>query len=379
MKIALISPNYLPIIGGTQVALHNIAKHLINEGHDVLVITRRSAEDEAVNCYDGVNVRSFIEYGGKLSFIYTDVILYSFLKKHLATVDIIHQFHLLRFGLPVVLFGRYHRKPVVTTLMGTDTFDPEYSITRLFSPYLSYIMNKSSTVTSPSIDLSRYAYRQGCSQEIHIIPHGINADWFTSRDQHAAQLRETVLHHKKAKKIILSVGRLHSIKRPDILLRAMSVLVNTYNVKNAVLLIVGDGPEEANLRQLAHDLNISELVEFHGHVPQENVADYYHCCDIFAFHSTYETFGIVLAEAMACGKPVVSTFAGAIPEVVDHKETGLLVPPNDPKEFAKALKLLNEDESLAKMMGEQGRRKAMVQYEWRNICRQYLELYNKVL
>jgi len=379
LKIALISPNYLPVAGGTQVALHNIAKHLINDGHDVLIITRRRKEEKIVNSHEGVNIRSFIEYGGKLSFINTNLTLYSFLKKNIVEVDIIHQFHLLRFGLPTIFFSKNYQKPLLTSLMGTDSFDPEHRIMRFISPYLSYIMNNSTAVTSPSVDLARYAYHQGCSHKIHIIPHGINADSFTYREQHVARLREAVLHDKKAKKIILSVGRLHSIKRPDILLKAMSVLVNTYGVKNTVLLIVGDGPEGTKLKNLAHELNISELVEFHGHVPHENITDYYHCCDIFAFHSTYETFGIVLTEAMACGKPVVSTAVGAIPEVVDHIKTGFLVPPNNPEEFAKALKYLIEDESIAKIMGEQGRKKTLLKFSWRNICWQYLELYKTLL
>lgn len=379
MKIALISPNYLPIAGGTQVVVHNIAKHLLGSGHDVVVITRRLPEERAVHCYDEVETRSFVEYGGKLSFIYTSLILYPFLKKHISHVDVIHQFHLLRFGLPVTLFGRRYRKPVITTLMGTDTFDPEYPYTRLFSPYLSRIMNNSSAVTSPSMDLSRDAYKQGCRQKIHVIPHGIHTGRYSINTQRVARLRKALLHDTAAQKIILSVGRLHSIKRVDIIIRAMSFLIDAYGVKNATVIFVGDGPEKDRLLQLTRDLRLTAFVKFVGHVPQEEIADYYHCCDIFAFHSTYETFGLVLAEAMACGKPVVSTLAGAIPEVVNHKETGLLVAPNDPESFAQALNALLSDEPAAKAMGEQGRRKALQRYEWRTICSQYLDLYNTVL
>lgn len=374
----MISPNYLPLVGGTQVAVHNIAKHLMAAGHDVVIVTRRCSGDESLDCYDGVKLRSFREFGSRLSFIYTNLVLYSFLKKHLADTDIIHQFHLLRFGLPVTQYGKHRKKPVITTLMGTDTFDPEYPATRIFSPYLSHIMNSSSAVTSPSLDLARYAQKQGCGKEIHIVPHGIDYARFGLKEQQSAGLRKQLLHNRDHTKIILSVGRLHSIKRADVLIRAMSILVHNHGITKALLVMVGDGPEEANLKRLATELNLLDFIDFRGHISQDNLPTYYHCCDIFAFHSTYETFGIVLAEAMACAKPVVSNLAGAIPEVVDDTITGHLVPPNDPGQFAEKLKALLEDEASARRMGEMGYQKAVQHYDWQTICRQYIQLYSSL-
>jgi glycosyltransferase involved in cell wall biosynthesis len=341
------------------------------------VLTRREPGGKYVDYCEGVRVRSFVEYGGKASFIYSNLALYSFLKRHIAEADIIHQFHLLRFGFPVTLYGMNHGKPVVTTLMGTDTHDPEYPSNKLLALFLAYIMNRSSAMTSPSHMLSSYAYQQGCRKYIHIIPHGVDAERFKSEDEDVKRLRETLLRGRGT--LILSVGRLHSIKRPDVLIRAMSALVHFHGWMNAVLVIAGDGPEELELKRLVNELNIGPFVEFRGHIPHQHIADYYHACDIFAFHSTFETFGIVLAEAMVCGKAIVSTTAGAIPEIVDDGETGLLVPPNDHNAFAKALLTLLRDPPLAGLMGERGMRKALTQYEWGALYRQYMDLYRSVL
>jgi glycosyltransferase involved in cell wall biosynthesis len=377
LRIAFVSPNYLPLIGGTQIAMHNIATRLIAAGHDVTVVTRRGPGDKYIDHYEEVGVRSFVEFGGKASFVYSTFALYPFLNRHVVEADLIHQFHLLRFGFPVTLFAMRHGKPVVTTLMGTDTFDPEYPSKKLLAPFLAFIMNRSSAVTSPSTALSRYAYSQGCRNYVHIIPHGVDTDRFKSENWDIKRLREMLLRGRN--KIILSVGRLHSIKRPDVLIRAMSILIHSYEWTNAVLVIAGDGPEELGLKRLVNDLDIAPFVEFRGHIPRQQVADYYHACDIFAFHSTFETFGIVLAEAMACAKAVVSTTAGAIPEIVEDGETGLLVPPNDPNAFASALLTLLKDPPLARLMGERGKKKALVRYEWGALCQQYIDLYRDVL
>ena len=100
--------------------------------------------------------------------------------------------------------------------------------------------------------------------------------------------------------------------------------------------------------------------------------------DIFALHTMYEAFGIVLAEAMICGKPVVATLAGAIPEIVKNGTSGLLVPPNDPESFAYALKRLLDDERLSKAIGTSGENVIADAYNWSGIADQYLQLYNEI-
>ena len=112
---------------------------------------------------------------------------------------------------------------------------------------------------------------------------------------------------------------------------------------------------------------------------EDEKADLFAACDIFAYPSWNESFGIVFLEAWAAGKPVVGCRAGAIPTVVSDGEDGLLVPPRDPDSLGIALlRLLNSDD-LRRRLGRNGQNKVRQVYTWENVTRRWRELYEKVL
>ena len=82
---------------------------------------------------------------------------------------------------------------------------------------------------------------------------------------------------------------------------------------------------------------------------------------------------------MACGKPVISTKVGAIPEIVDHGKTGFLVEPKNPKQIAEAILKLASDEKLRSKLGSEGRRKAREKYDWDIIVDKYLHEYERII
>jgi starch synthase len=96
---------------------------------------------------------------------------------------------------------------------------------------------------------------------------------------------------------------------------------------------------------------------------------------VFACPSLYEPLGIVNLEAMACGTAVVGSRTGGIPEVVAEGETGLLVPPGDPVELARALNVLLADPDRAEAMGQAGRKRAVAEFGWATIAAQTAGLY----
>lgn len=101
--------------------------------------------------------------------------------------------------------------------------------------------------------------------------------------------------------------------------------------------IVGDGPNKQEYEQLTEALGLSDVVQFHGLLQTKpEVAKFMRQCDIFVLPSLVETFGAVLIEAIACGKPVVATDSGGPKEIITD-EVGRLVPPGDPDALAKAL------------------------------------------
>jgi glycosyltransferase involved in cell wall biosynthesis len=109
------------------------------------------------------------------------------------------------------------------------------------------------------------------------------------------------------------------------------------------------------LEALAGRLGIAAQTHWLGHVagPERLLS----ACDVFVLPSVGEAFGHVLAEAMACGAPVVGSRSGAVGEVIADQETGLLVAPRDPAALAGAIERLGRDQSLRRQMGERGRQR----------------------
>jgi glycosyltransferase involved in cell wall biosynthesis len=110
---------------------------------------------------------------------------------------------------------------------------------------------------------------------------------------------------------------------------------------------------------------------FSGYIPREMLPVYHAMTDLFVFHSTYETFGMVLMEAMSYGSPVVSVRNTAIPDVVVDGKTGVLVPTEDVDAFAGAVIGLLEDDQGRREMGKYARERALKSYSWDTIAEEY--------
>ncbi len=151
--------------------------------------------------------------------------------------------------------------------------------------------------------------------------------------------------------VIGTVARLVPQKALHILLEAFA----KYKVNSSlpvVLVIVGRGPLEIELKKVAKELGIQESIKWVGF--REDIQNVMNAIDIFVLTSAYEGFGLVLLEAMAAGRPVVASNVSAIPEVVIDRETGILCPAFDSDAFASAFYDL-ENKSLRKSLGESGK------------------------
>jgi len=142
-------------------------------------------------------------------------------------------------------------------------------------------------------------------------------------------------------------------------------------MNDVVLIVGGEGPEEARLRELSTRIGVSDRVIFAGFIPQEELPHYYSLADLFVFHSLYETFGIALAQALASGTPVVSVNCTAIPELVEDGVNGVLVPPNGPRQLAAGIVHLLEDTALRETYGKRAREKALAKFNWDTIAQHY--------
>ena len=177
-------------------------------------------------------------------------------------------------------------------------------------------------------------------------------------------------------KIIGTVGLMNGPEKGfEYLIRAFARVSQTE--ENATLILVGDGPLRSDLEQLSRDLNISSRIRFPGF--RIDTPELYQIFDIFVLPSIYESFGLVLVEAMSAGKPVVATNVGGIPEIVQDGKTGIIVPPREPDKLAEAILRLMRDEHLSLSMGKAGQRRAEGKFSLAVMIEKYQNLYSYLL
>ncbi len=187
------------------------------------------------------------------------------------------------------------------------------------------------------------------STPIDVVYNGIDIDFFLQRSVEM----DWVESAKKDSATVdcLYIGSISDRKRVDILLRAFAIARDAF--PSARLVVVGGGELESPMKELAAELQLDDVVHFAGLVVQYPF-ELLKRSDILVSASESESFGLVFAEAMLFGLPIVACKVGGIPEVVADGETGLLVEANDPKAFATALLTLLRDGDLRNQMGHAG-------------------------
>jgi glycosyltransferase involved in cell wall biosynthesis len=212
---------------------------------------------------------------------------------------------------------------------------------------------------------------RGFEAKVRVIPYGIDAARFDpSPDVAARAAALRAAWGGGARPVVLAVGRLVGYKGFDVLLRAVAGL-------DLTTVIVGSGPEEHRLRSLA-----PPGVVFAGQVGDADLPAHYHACDVFCLPSVTiaEAFGVVLLEAMACGKPLVtSALPTGVTAVNRAGSTGLVAPPGEVGALREALRSLIADASLRRAMGGEARRVVEAEYSAAQMADRYLTLYREAL
>jgi glycosyltransferase involved in cell wall biosynthesis len=176
-------------------------------------------------------------------------------------------------------------------------------------------------------------------------------------------------------RILLAVGRLAAQKGIDTAVRALAQVRVTH--PDAVLLVLGEGPERQRLERLAHDLGVSDAVVLPGRVG--DVAALYRRADLLIHPARWEGFGLALLEAMLAARPVVACRAGSAPELVENGRTGLLVETDDSDALARAVVRLLDDHSLASTYGAAGFERARREFSVDRMAERTAAIYERVL
>jgi glycosyltransferase involved in cell wall biosynthesis len=233
-----------------------------------------------------------------------------------------------------------------------------------------------SMVITVSEDLRQELLAAGLPGErVVTIHNAIDAEAFASQDiQPGAHLRQQ-LGLGRNQPVITVVGRLIPGKGHRYFLEAAGQVLRA--LPEARFLVVGVGPLRGTLEALSVALGIQQAVSFLGF--RRDVAALMKASDLIVLPSLEEGLSVVLLEALSLARPLVATAVGGTPEVVKHKETGVLVPPADPKPLAEAmLYLLNHPEE-GKRLAERGREIVLQQFSVETTARKIADVYREVL
>jgi len=240
-------------------------------------------------------------------------------------------------------------------------------------------------VAATEIDRSHMLEAYAASaRKIVVVPGGVNLDMFAPGDRQAAR-RSLGLGPEPT---LLFVGRIQRLKGIDILIRAAADLREEIGPLR-VLIVGGTGDdggrqvseearEMARLRAEVDELNLASVVRFVGGVEQARLAEYYRAADVTVMPSTYESFGLVAVESMACGTPVVASRVGGLATIVRDGENGALIPWRDPRLFADRIRPILTDPRLATSL-RRGALETAAQYSWDGVAERTISVYDSLL
>jgi D-inositol-3-phosphate glycosyltransferase len=211
-------------------------------------------------------------------------------------------------------------------------------------------------------------------EKIGVVPCGVNLDLFNPHDKLATRKQ---LGIDPDEIILLYVGRFEPLKGIEGLLEAISHLKRYQRLR--LVLVGGDGseaPESRLLKQMATNLGVEDKVLFAGRVDQRYLPPYYSSADALVISSHYESFGLVGLEALACGRPVVSTPVGAMETLINQSQAGYVISDTSPRNLATGIQsiITNPDLPRADEI-----RKSVLKYSWSNVASAILKEYETAI
>lgn len=298
------------------------------------------------------------------------------------------------YGLPAALADLVLRKPVVMKVVGD--FAWEYAVRHRLIPADENIDDFQAARHGFTVQLLKRLQRWYVSRaRAVIVPSryfgGIVAGWgvpekklwviYNAVDpapyESLPSREETQARLGLSGRVVLTAARLTPWKGVDRLIAALPAWREA--VPGANLVVVGDGPERANLERLVMDTGVAGAVRFVGQVPHEHMPLYLRAAEVFVLYSGYEGLPHVVLEAMAAGTPVVASRKGGIPEVVEDGVTGLLVEWGDETALADAVRRVLGDAALARRLREAGRARVERDFGWAGLVERTAALLAEIV
>lgn len=336
MRIALMTNNYKPVMGGVPISIERLKRGLEAQGHEVTVFapTYREQEQEQNVFRYATCMKHFI--GGIVLPNPFDLRIEKEFRRQ--QFDIIHVHHPILIGRTAVYLSEKYDIPLVFTyhtryekyvecytrgLMKLDCVMPLY---------LHFFLRRCDFIFAPTAGIRDYL-EETCKVPCHklgILPTGIENRNFHVTEDERNRIRRKFLNTVQKEQempLFLTVSRMASEKNVAFLLESLALFKNRYR-KPFRMVLVGEGPEKMRYERLCEELRITNETVFTGMLPNEETAAYYAAADAFLFASKTETQGIVISEAFAGRTPVLAVRASGVEDLVDTGVNGVLTEEN---------------------------------------------------
>ncbi|MCX6763460.1 MAG: glycosyltransferase [Candidatus Moranbacteria bacterium] len=358
MKILIAADTYYPHVNGAAYFAQRLAFYLNKRGHQVLVVA------PSLNINSEFFEHNQIKFFGVSSYPIPGIKGFRFslpifqknkIKKIMKAFnpDVVHLQSHFYINKAVFDISRKAGYPI----MGTNHFMPENLVHYLHLPkrvenqvkkfawkQFRAVFKKLSFVTAPTKTAANLAMKNGFPREIIPISNGIDLNHFTP-GRNGEYLKEK--YNLPNKPTLIFVGRLDKEKKVDFILKALPGVLKKVDIN---FIVAGKGKEKEKLEKLAKRLKVEKNVSFLGFVPDEDLRDLFSLADCFVNACEAELQCIAAMEAMASGLPIIGVNALALPELIQHGESGYLFEPGDKKTLTGQIINIFSDNNLRQRM-----------------------------
>ena len=388
MKILELEYRGPPSLGGVETHVFEISKRFKSKGYEVEILStdlldfNGKKDDQLERVIEGVKVRKFRAFKiPRLPLMYPFIypkMLFEFLKLKRGDV-VVHSHSFPSFHSYLALF--FHnkfKKIIITPHFDVNDLQKFTScfLGKLAFMILRYFVNRNDNIYLTAItrrEMKFYTNNLKFSEhKVFTVPNGVNLEDFDSISSEEIYEIKSQYNIVKAFNVLFA-GRVAQIKGINLLIEAISKL------NNASIRLIIAGPDFGaltELQKLSKKLNLMDEVIFTGVLERRAFCALIKSCDMVVLPSYGgEAFGIVLAEAMACNKPVIGSKTGGIPEIIVEGENGLLFDIGDVEQLSERINLLYQDRNVCRNLGVDGRMIVEKKYTWEKVADTYLKLW----
>ena len=375
MKILHIYKDYFPVLGGIENHIRILAEAQAARGHDVTVLVANPIRRTTIEMMNGVRVIKAARWATVASTPISPALFWQTARQSARQkVDVAH----LHFPHPPGEVANWLLHPAKRTIISYHSdVVRQASILRFYKPLMKHVLRKADAIIYGSPPMKNSAYLQPHQSKLHLVPYGIPLDRFLAEPSDA-EIDRVKAHYPIAatdRSRLLFVGRLRYYK-------GLNVLIDALPEIDAQLIIVGVGPMMGEWQAQARSRGVADRVTWLGEVSDDDLPALYHQSDLFVLPATHssEAFGLVQVEAMASGVPTICTELGTgTSYVTQHEQTGLVVPPNDPRALAEGINRLLADPVRRKMLGAAARARAQAEFSVERMIDRGLAVYQTLI